>query len=125
MRISHKDFKGLESEDDLQAKLVKWFCIQYPKDLLVHVPNEGKRTIGYGRKLKRMGMLKGFPDLMLMSPNKFYCGLVMELKKGQNKSTDDQVSVQDTLEAKGYKVCRDVKNFDLGCSLIKEYMANR
>ena len=125
MRISHHKFRELQSEYDFQIKLVEWFYIQYPREHVVHVPNEGKRTVQFGRKLKRMGMLKGFPDLLVPIPNKNYCGLVMELKKGNNKSESDQKNIQDYLESKGFKVCRDVKKFDQAVELIKQYMANR
>jgi hypothetical protein len=36
--------------------------------VVVHVPNEGKRTTIAGRLIKQEGVLPGFPDLVLLAP---------------------------------------------------------
>ena len=78
-------------ESIVQQGAVKWFNLQYPqyRGLLVHIPNEGRRTIKVingrpvcigGAKLKAEGLVKGGADLVLFIPNKYFHGLCLETK---------------------------------------------
>ena len=78
-------------ESIVQQGAVKWFNLQYPqyRGLLVHIPNEGRRTIKVingrpvcvgGAKLKAEGLVKGAADLVLFVPNKYFHALCLETK---------------------------------------------
>ncbi len=83
-----------------------------------HTPNEGKRNPRTGALLKRKGMKRGVPDVMIyenwVSEPDFnfrdfrQFGVAIELKIGRNKPTTDQCAWLDALEQRGWKVatCR-------------------
>ncbi len=51
--------------------------------MFMHAPNEGRRSWATGRKLKRMGMLKGVSDFLIFDPPPLVplaVGAVLELK---------------------------------------------
>lgn len=55
-----------------------------------HVPNEGKRTTEEGAHLKRMGMLPGASDLILIAPG--LGSAALELKAKGEKPTPEQLA---------------------------------
>ena len=78
-------------ESQIQQGAVAWFRYQFPSlaQLLVHIPNEGKRTVRWikgrpvctgGAMLKAEGMVKGAADLVLFVPNKYFHALCLETK---------------------------------------------
>lgn len=69
---------------------------------VAHVPNEGKRSPQQGERLKRMGMSKGFPDLVVPLPRGNYHGLYIEMKVGNNKTTSEQKEWLTNLAKHGY-----------------------
>ncbi len=66
------------NEDEEQAAVIE-YC-ELMKIVVVHIPNEGKRSMAYGARMKRLGMKKGFPDLFFPSPRLGYHGLMIEMK---------------------------------------------
>lgn len=69
----------------------------------VHVPNEGKRTLANGRQLARMGLRRGFPDLLIPAARKGYHGMFIELKRDtKRKPTEAQRAWIDYLNRQGY-----------------------
>lgn len=79
--------------------------IQYCKlnnILCNHTPNEGKRSYSEGRKLKEMGLSKGFPDISILEPKGKYHGLYIEMKRKGNKLSEDQIKWLMELRARGY-----------------------
>lgn len=130
-------------ESYIQQGAVRWFRLQYPHlaNLLVHIPNEGKRTMKYikgrlvctgGAKLKAEGMVKGASDLVLFVPNGEFHALCLETKveeeyyeKGKRKvkrtyQSQEQKDWQSEVEKQGYKyaVYRSVEEF---ISIIRDY----
>ena len=120
----------------MQQGAVKWFNLQYPqyRGLLVHIPNEGRRTIKVikgrpvlvgGAKLKAEGLVKGAADLVLFVPNKYFHGLCLETKvelfdysTGKEKKTKtyqspEQKEWQALVESQGYRyeVYRNIDEF--------------
>lgn len=69
---------------------------------IAHVPNEGKRSLQYGARLKKMGMQKGFPDLIIPLPKGKYHGLYIEVKVNNNTTTVDQKNWLTILHGNGY-----------------------
>lgn len=72
--------------------------------IAVHIPNESKRSLAYGAKMKRMGLRKGFPDLLFPTPRNGFHGLVIELKRDKNsKPTKEQLDWIKYLNEQGYR----------------------
>lgn len=78
--------------------------------LWCHVPNGEARNAVTGAKLKRMGVKRGVPDVLIFDkgskfgPDRYreWIGLAIELKVGKNKVTPSQVEWLDALEKKGW-----------------------
>ena len=80
------------SETDLQKQVIKYLDLVLPKQSLVHhSPNEGNHKIQYFHKQKLMGVVKGFPDLMILLPKTK--PLFIELKQPGNYPTAQQSNV--------------------------------
>lgn len=91
--------KYLGAEDKLQREVLKWLNLQYPEAFVVHIPNEGRRTMFERYKFKQLGGVSGMPDLMIFNPNKKYNGLAIELKAGSNKPTKNQLECLKRLQS--------------------------
>ena len=89
------------SSEDAEQEAVVEYC-----DLLhipiVHIPNEGKRSLSYAARMKRMGLRSGFPDLLVPLTRGGYHGLFIEMKYGKNKTTKEQKEWLERLSAEGY-----------------------
>ena len=89
------------SSQDAEQEAVVEYC-----DLLhipiVHIPNEGKRSLSYAARLKRMGLRSGFPDLLVPLARGGYHGLFIEMKYGKNTTTKEQKEWLERLSAEGY-----------------------
>ena len=99
------------SEVDLQKTVIKYLDLVLPSQSLVHhSPNEGNHKIQYFHKQKLMGVMKGFPDLMILLPNTK--PMFVELKQPGNYPTEQQRDVGSLLVALGceYAVCRSVQD---------------
>ena len=128
----------------MQQGAVKWFNLQYPqyRGLLVHIPNEGRRTIKVingrpvcigGAKLKAEGLVKGAADLVLFIPNKYFHGLCLETKvelfdysTGKEKKTKtyqspEQKEWQALVESQGYRY-EVYRNIDEFRKIVLEYL---
>lgn len=107
--------KPSHKEEDMQLKCVKWFDLQYPKLRLHlhHSPNGGRRDEREGARFKSMGTRAGFPDLILLHPNKFYPFMGIELKTEKGKQSDNQKEYQKMFEEIGakYIVVRSLDQF--------------
>lgn len=69
---------------------------------ITHSANEGKRSVVYGAKLKRMGLRPGFPDLFITRARGGYHGFAIEMKYGKNKPTEKQIEWLRRLSDEGY-----------------------
>lgn len=89
------------SSEDAEQEAVVEYC-----DLLhipiVHIPNEGKRSLSYAARMKRMGLRSGFPDLLVPLARGGYHGLFIEMKYGKNKTTKEQKEWLERLSAESY-----------------------
>ena len=98
------------SEAQHQAALCDWWAIACRKfgireAALAHIPNEGRRSIGMGARLKREGMRKGFPDLVLCFPAHGKGALFIELKTWSGKVRAEQADYLEMLRDNGYAAC--------------------
>ena len=131
----------------MQQGAVAWFRYQFPSlaQLLVHIPNEGKRTVRWikgrpvctgGAKLKAEGMVKGAADLVLFVPNKYFHALCLETKvelfdysNGKAKKTKtyqspEQKEWQALVESQGYRY-EVYRNIDEFRKIVLEYMDSK
>ena len=90
-------------------------------ELMFHVPNEGKRSVYTGAELKRAGLKKGVPDVMLPVARKKYNGLAIELKAGSNKPTEDQKKWLTGLAKEGW-LCYVCWGYEAAAAVLSDYM---
>jgi hypothetical protein len=83
--------KYLGKEDVLQRGVIAYMKAQYPQAFVVHIPNEGRRSMFERYKFKTLGGVSGMPDIMVFNPNNKRNGLAIELKAGTNKPTKNQL----------------------------------
>ncbi len=89
------------TEAQEQIALVEWCDLMRIK--IIHIPNEGKRTLYSGRELARMGLRRGVPDLFIPAARKGFHGLFIELKRIKGgRVTEYQQKWIDTLNNRGY-----------------------
>lgn len=85
-------------EDKLQAAL--WELIQlrkHPGVLAWAVVNNPRNVID-GARLKRLGMVRGVPDLHFLANGRYY---TLEVKTKKGRMTDDQITWMTSLNAAG------------------------
>lgn len=92
--------KLLVTEEQEQNAFVQW--LQYKNIVFTSIPNESKRSVVYGAKLKRMGLQKGFPDLLILSRSEIiddlgYAGIAIEMKSKTGKIRVEQQEWLDKL----------------------------
>ena len=105
---------SLSEEDRLQAMLVKYVRLQYPSAIILHVPNEGKRTKWENARLKYIGVLYGFPDLVLLYKQRT---ILIELKTAKGKLQDNQTEVHERLTKNGF-IVHIIRDFENGKAII-------
>ena len=66
--------------------------------LFSHFPAGENRTAATGSRLKRMGLKRGWPDIIVILDGKTFG---IELKAGKGKLSDVQLAVADALVANG------------------------
>ncbi len=98
---------AVPTESEEQQSLFRYCAVMrvsYPQlEMLVHIPNEGKRTIINGSRLKREGLKKGYPDILLDYPDCGYHGLKIELKRQKgSRITPEQKEWIIELNKSGY-----------------------
>jgi hypothetical protein len=110
-------------EDKLQKACVKWFDYAYPKYRLTlhHSPNGGKRNSIEAAKFKQMGVRAGFPDLILLIPNKFYPFCGVELKTKTGRQSENQKAYQKEFESIGAKYVV-VRSLDEFIEVVTDYL---
>lgn len=114
------------SESDIQQACMKWFRLQYPQlasdGVLFHIPNEGIRLGGIGRRMKREGIVRGVADLCLAVPRKGYAALYIEMKKPGSYQSPEQKAWQKSVERYGnkYVVCKSLEQF---IQIITDYLS--
>ena len=97
----------LDDESGHQEALFNWAAYRtglMPElEYMYHVPNGGKRDAATAVALKRQGVKAGVPDIMLPAARAGYHGLYIELKVGKNRTSKNQDTWLENLNAQGYK----------------------
>src|SRR5574344_149841 len=92
-----------------QITLIAWYRRTYKNELLVAIPNGGKRHIKTAVSMKQEGTSKGFPDLFLPVPNYQSHGLFIEMKRQKGGTVSkEQKAWLEYLNSVGYQavVCK-------------------
>lgn len=92
------------SEEMIHRKLISWSReIPLLKKVIIHIPNEGKRSPRYAARLKAMGMRPGVSDLFIALGRHGYHGAWIELKSCKGKvSIKQQKFIEDMNEQNYY-----------------------
>lgn len=81
----------LTGEDAIQAEVVKQ--LRRAGVACFHVPNESKSSPQYRSKVKALGLSKGVPDLIIVTPPPIWPtarGAVLELKTVSGRASPEQ-----------------------------------
>lgn len=83
-----KNYLPVPTESEEQQALFDWINLNkghYPElKLMHHTPNEGKRSVSTGARMKREGLISGVPDIHLPVAKGKYHSLYIELKRVKN-----------------------------------------
>lgn len=113
---------GAVSEQSIQRALFDWIRL-YPalKYIIMHIPNEGKRSPQYGSKLRSQGLTPGVWDVFIASAQHGFIGAWIELKSANGKLTPYQEEFGVVMAEQGYftAVC---KSLDDAINTVKWYM---
>ena len=92
--------------------------------LAFHVPNERRASIPRRVALKRAGVRKGIPDIVVPVSNDKYSGLYIEMKVKPNKASPEQMAILRQLNSVGnYAVhCWSAQD---AIEIINKYVANK
>ncbi len=112
----------MTAEDRLTIACANYLRYKYPDVLFTHVANERQTSPARGKKLKDMGVLAGWPDLMICKQSVNYVGLAIELKVKPNKPSKHQKLVLERLELNGW-LALVVYDLDEFMQLIDGYIS--
>jgi hypothetical protein len=112
----------MTKEDQLQIQVIRYLQIQYKEKIFFHVPNGGSRNVIEASKLKKMGVLAGVCDVLVLNPMGSYNGLAIELKIKPNRVNENQINFINKLEKINWytKVCYD---FETAKNVIDVYFS--
>lgn len=111
--MATKRYPGRLTERGEQAIFAAWADTVAPlrwggfDKVWCHPANEGARTPRYGAALKRAGLKRGVPDILIFVPVGKYHGLAIELKTARGRLTPEQQGWLDRLNNNDYlaRVC--------------------
>lgn len=120
MRNKNPFDKYLTEEDKLHISVVTYVTLQYPNALIHHSPNEGRRTPFERYKVSKLGLKKGFPDLIVIYSGKH---LALELKSSKGEATEEQLDWLHNLKSQGWSIgCP--RSFDKAKQIIDQCFKN-
>lgn len=92
------------TESQEQIAVIDFIKFQYPDVLpfTIHVKNERKTSLYMGSLNKRLGVLKGTPDLFIAWPTSDHHGLFIEMKSRKGRPTIEQKEFIERANLKGY-----------------------
>jgi hypothetical protein len=101
----------VKPEAALQRTIIQGLRVALPHGWIVaHVPNGGKRSEVEGAIFKAMGVVAGFPDILIMGVKYFgddepqpVCCLI-EVKAGKGRLSDAQLACHDRLSEMNFPV---------------------
>jgi hypothetical protein len=100
-------------EETIHKTVMDWVRLNDSiKDLVIHIPNEGRRSERYGRVLKDMGMRAGVSDLLILMQRHGYGAAFIELKSKKGIVSKEQKKFLEDMELQNYFtcVCRSIES---------------
>lgn len=116
---------GELAETSMQKLVMQWVRAQaHLSPYVIHIPNEGKRSLQSAAILKAMGMRSGVSDLFIALPRGCYHGAWIELKTSKGRISENQKEFFADMQTAGYytAVCR---SFDEAIDCIRDYYTLR
>jgi hypothetical protein len=109
-------------EERIQEVVVHWARVNYPGIMVTCAPATAKSP-QQGARNKRLGLLRGWPDLFFAEPRGGFNGLFIELKTRTGKLDGDgfQLNCLTELNDRGYRAIVCYGEFE-AISTITEYM---
>lgn len=120
------------TEYQIHTAFVEYVRVKYPEkaEYLIHIPNEGKRSVVEGKRQKALGLCKGASDIFFpMFHMKHledetvavFGGLWIEIKTKQGKETKHQIAFRERMTAAHYKaVC--VHSLEGAIAIFEQYI---
>jgi hypothetical protein len=99
--IDPRNAQGPKDELGEQVRYRAQVARLAPKALLVGIPNAGKRSAWETRQRAREGLVKGFPDMLLMFNGRT---LGLEFKSGTGQPSDAQIETLNKMHRLGFPV---------------------
>jgi hypothetical protein len=99
--IDPRNAQGPKDELGEQVRYRAQVARLAPKALLVGIPNAGKRSAWEARQRAREGLVKGFPDMLLMFNGRT---LGLEFKSGTGQPSDAQIETLNKMHRLGFPV---------------------
>lgn len=94
--------KKIDREGPIHEAILDWLRMALPHAVIHHSPNEvdmkGKRAMKMVERAKSLGMLPGFPDILVIWQGATWA---FEVKAPGNYAVDSQKAVGAALEAQG------------------------
>ncbi|CEG60976.1 VRR-NUC domain-containing protein [Legionella micdadei] len=91
------------SEEHIHKTVIQWINLHPSiKNLIMHFPNEGKRTWYFGKLLKDLGLKRGVFDLFIAMPRHGFHGAWIELKSKNGKLSCHQRSFMNDMRQQNY-----------------------
>lgn len=119
------DNKIVPTEHEEQKMIISWAKRHYIlSNLLIAIPNGGKRSMLTGLRLKKEGVMPGVSDLFLAYPNKGYHGLWIELKRRNAPPSallDSQKAWLEKMIKFGY-AAHVARGFDEAKKILEDYL---
>lgn len=84
-------------EDDLQEEVFEWLSKHRPEYIAFHPPNGGYRLPWEAKKLKKMGVIPGVSDVIIID-----LSIAVDLKHGKNGLTPEQKTFFQKIEPLGW-----------------------
>jgi len=108
------------TEAAVQAAVIKWIKIKYPKILYCASAGGLKTSYTQAARMKATGYRRGFPDLAIYEPCNGFHGLFIELKKEGGYPSPEQKAWIEELRKRGYSafICT---GFDEATRVIDNY----
>lgn len=89
-------------EDQIQIAAMRYIRTQYPNVISFHVANERATSPMRGAKLKKMGVMSGVADIVILEARGEFHGMLIELKAPKGRLTETQKDFLNRAQKKGY-----------------------
>ena len=102
---------GELSEETIHKTVMEWVRLNpVLRRIVLHFPNEGKRSLRYGKLLNDLGMRAGVSDLFIAIGRHSYNGAWIELKSKNGTVSKEQKEFLNDMKEHNYftSVCRTI-----------------